>query len=461
MDEFIRQAGKKIRDKTRKAAGKTADSAAKTEEAFEETAEKAAGIVMDAADVTARRSAGLIARTREFFRLEAAGGIILVIAAMAALIVANSPLHGFYYHILNGINFSIGFSGVETDFDLEIQKSLLLWINDGLMAVFFFLVGLEIKRELVEGGLSTRDKALLPALAAIGGMAVPAAIYWYINKDMPENLDGWAIPAATDIAFALGVLALVGSRAPVSLKILLTAIAIIDDIGAIVIIALFYTADIEFIPLEFAAAALALLFVLNRKNVSNVAPYILTGIIMWVAVLESGIHATLAGVITALFIPVRSKKNPEHSPCGYLEHSLHPWVAFGVLPVFAFANAGVPFYGMTLADLLDPVTLGIALGLFVGKQIGIFGIMWLTIVSGLSPKPKDANWTQLYAVSLLCGIGFTMSLFIGGLAFEGVEMQASVRMGVLMGSVCSAVLAYLLLRYGPACRKYKACHPAQ
>lgn len=385
--------------------------------------------------------------------MEASGGIVLVLAAMVALVLANSPLFVVYHHVLNLVHFRIGFADMATGGDLELEKSVLLWINDGLMAVFFFLVGLEIKREMVEGGLSSRDKALLPMLAAIGGMAVPAALYWFINRDLPDNLDGWAIPAATDIAFALGVLALVGSRAPASLKILLTAIAIIDDIGAILIIAIFYTAGIEFIPLEFAVAALVVLFVLNRKNVSATAPYILTGIIMWVAVLESGIHATLAGVITALFIPVRSHRDPGYSPCKELEHALHPWVAFGVLPLFAFANAGVPFSGMTLSDIFAPVTLGIALGLFVGKQVGVFLMISLAIATGLTSKPTGTNWYQLYAVSLLCGVGFTMSLFIGGLAFEAVEMQASVRMGVLLGSVTSAVLAYLLLRYGPSNRK--------
>ncbi len=390
----------------------------------------------------------LVDMTREFFRLEAAGGIVLVLASAMALIIANSPLFGMYNYIFNEVDFRIGFSDIGA-LDTEIHKSILLWINDGMMAVFFFLVGLEIKREVLEGELSTTKKALLPALAAIGGMAVPAAIYYYINMDTPELLRGWAIPAATDIAFALGVLALVGSRAPISLKVLLTAIAIIDDIGAILIIAIFYSASIETSALLFALIPFLGLLLLNRRGVSTTAPYILLGILLWIAVLKSGVHATLAGVIIALMVPMRCKSNPEYSPCKHLEHSLHPWVAFMILPIFGFANAGVPFDGMGLHSLLEPVTLGIAAGLFIGKQIGIFGILWLTIVTGLSPKPKDTNWWQLYAVSLLCGIGFTMSLFIGGLAFEGVEMQASVRLGVLVGSIASAILAFAILKFGP------------
>ncbi len=390
----------------------------------------------------------LVDMTLEFFRLEAAGGLVLVFASALALIIANSPAFGLYNYIFNEVDFRIGFSDIGA-LDTEIHKSILLWINDGMMAVFFFLVGLEIKREVLEGELSTPKKALLPALAAIGGMAVPAAIYYYINMDTPELLGGWAIPAATDIAFALGILALVGSRAPVSLKILLTAIAIIDDIGAILIIAIFYSDYLEVSALLFALIPFLGLFLLNRRGVSNTAPYILLGIILWVAVLKSGVHATLAGVIIALMIPMRCKTNHEYSPVKHLEHGLHPWVAFMILPIFGFANAGVPFDGMGWNSLLEPVTLGIAAGLFVGKQIGVFGILWLTIVTGLSPKPEGTNWVQLYAVSLLCGVGFTMSLFIGGLAFEGVEMQASVRLGVLVGSIASAVLAFLLLRFGP------------
>ncbi len=384
-----------------------------------------------------------------FLKMEASGGILLMLAAVCAVIIANTPLNQFYVYFLEKIYLTIGFSSLDGFAGLQISKPLLLWINDGLMAVFFFLVGLEIKREFLEGELSTRDRALLPAVAAIGGMAVPAIFYYWQNIDNPELLAGWAIPAATDIAFALGILALVGSRAPVSLKILLTAIAIIDDLGAILIIAVFYTESIKFIPLAIGAVAFLGLVGLNRGRVVNIAPYVLIGFVLWFAVLKSGVHATLAGVITALFIPLKCHKDPKHSPLKHLEHGLHTWVAFMVLPVFAFANAGVSFAGMTWADVMNPVTTGIASGLFFGKQIGIFLLLWLVIKLRLSPMPKNANWWQLYAVSLLCGVGFTMSLFIGELAFDGREQAAAVRMGVIMGSLASATLGYLILRYGP------------
>lgn len=385
-----------------------------------------------------------------FFKLEAAGGILLVIAAITALVIANSPLFAFYDTFLNEFKFRIGFDDIGETFDLQVRKSLLLWINDGFMAIFFFLVGLEIKREVMEGELSSRARALLPAIAAVGGMAVPALIYYWINIDHPDNWAGWAIPAATDIAFALGVLSLVGSRAPVSLKILLTAIAIIDDIGAILIIAIFYTSNLALMPLYFAAGVLVVMTLVSLRGVSATAPYIVLGVILWVAVLKSGVHATLAGVVTAMFIPMRAKGNEMFSPVKHLEHALHYWVAFGILPVFAFANAGVPFTGMGLHSFLEPVTLGIILGLVLGKPLGIFTLLFLTIKLGLSPKPEGATWLQLLAVSLLCGIGFTMSLFIGTLAFEGVEMQASIRLGVLVGSTISAIIAFIILFYGPA-----------
>ena len=377
--------------------------------------------------------------------MEAAGGIVLVIAAAVALLIANTPLFPFYDYVLNGIKFHFGFVSQENGFNLQLEKSILLWINDGLMALFFFLVGLEIKRELVEGELSTRDRALLPALAAIGGMVVPALIFWAINKDHSSNLSGWAIPSATDIAFALGVLALLGGKVPVSLKILLTAIAVIDDLGAIIVIALFYGHGLHPVPLYFAAAALAGLFMLNHRNVCSIPAYVILGVILWVSVLESGVHATLAGVVAALFVPTRDRRDPEYSPLKTLEHSLHPWIVFGVLPLFAFANAGVPFSGMGFHSLVDPVTLGIILGLFFGKQLGIFSVLFIAIKLGLSAKPAGASWVQLYGVSILCGIGFTMSLFIGGLAYNDVEMQAAVRLGVLLGSVLSAGVGYLIL----------------
>ena len=387
----------------------------------------------------------VVKAAQKFLKMQAAGGILLVIAALVAILIANSPLFVHYDHILNGIKFRIGFNDLVTNFDLEVNKSVLLWINDGFMAVFFFLVGLEIKREIKSGELSTRARALLPMIAAVGGMIVPAAIYYFINIDTPENLNGWAIPAATDIAFALGVLALLGSRAPVRLKILLTAIAVIDDLGAILIIAIFYTSNVALEPLYFGAAALVGLALLNSRNVSSTTPYLILGFILWLAVLKSGVHATLAGVATAFFIPMTCKKDPNHSPCQHLEHALHPWVAFGILPLFALANAGVPFTGMGLHSLAEPVTLGIIAGLTIGKQVGIFSLMWITIKSGLSPMPHGTNWAQLYGVSILCGIGFTMSLFIGGLAFEDVHHQASIRLGVLVGSIISATMGFTVL----------------
>ncbi len=390
---------------------------------------------------------------QQFLKMEASGGILLMLAALTAVIIANTPLYEYYEYILEKVYLTIGFSSIDGFAALKISKPLLLWINDGLMAIFFFLVGLEIKREFMEGELSSRDRALLPALAAVGGMAVPALVYYYLNMDSPELIRGWAIPAATDIAFALGILALVGSRAPVSLKILLTAIAIIDDLGAIVIIALFYTETVNIIPLMFAAVALLGLIGANRMKVMTIAPYMLLGFVLWFAVLKSGVHATLAGVITAMFVPLGDKNNPQQSPLKHLEHGLHPWIAFMVLPVFAFANAGVSFAGMTIADVFNPVTLGIAKGLFFGKQIGIFVLLWIVIKVGLSPMPKNTNWWQLYAVSLLCGVGFTMSLFIGELAFDTRDQAAAVRMGVIIGSLSSAILAYLILRFGPTTKK--------
>ncbi len=392
---------------------------------------------------------GLLTPINQFLKMEASGGIILMIAAAVALIIANTPLHVYYAYFLEKVYLTIGFSSLDGFNALEISKPLLLWINDGLMAIFFFLVGLEIKREFLEGELSSRDRALLPALAAVGGMVVPALFYYWQNYENPELIGGWAIPAATDIAFALGILALVGSRAPVSLKILLTAIAIIDDLGAIMIIALFYTETINLIPLGIAAVAFLALIGVNRSRVMSTAPYVLLGFILWFAVLKSGVHATLAGVVTALFIPLRCHNNPKHSPLKHLEHGLHPWVAFMVLPVFAFANAGVSFSGLSWADVFNPVTMGIAKGLFFGKQIGIFLILLVVIKLKLSPMPKNANWWQIYAVSLLCGVGFTMSLFIGELAFETRDQAAAVRMGVLIGSIASAVLGYVILKYGP------------
>ncbi len=379
-----------------------------------------------------------LSAVREFFRMEASGGILLVLASAVALIVANSGWQTHYEELLKTYaTIRIG--------DLDIHKPLILWINDGLMAIFFFLVGLEIKRELLEGELSSLSQAALPAIAAVGGMVVPAAIYAGINFAHPELLKGWAIPAATDIAFALGVLGLLGDRVPVSMKVLLTAVAVFDDLGAIVIIALFYTDQLSLMALAWAAAALVALFVLNVAGVKKTAPYILLGIILWVCVLKSGVHATLAGVALALAIPMSGRDPDQPSPLKTLEHGIHPWVAYAVLPIFAFANAGVSFAGIGWKSFIEPVTLGISAGLFIGKQIGIFGMIWLTVRAGLARMPDRANWQQVYGMSLLCGIGFTMSLFIGGLAWEHAHFDAPVRLGVITGSLLSAAAGSLVL----------------
>lgn len=394
-----------------------------------------------------KQGSGLRATMQQFFRLEAAGGLLLMAAAVFAVIVANSPLYPFYQYILEDVDLTVGFSSHDGLSALSLSKPILLWINDGLMAIFFLLVGLEIKRELMDGELSSRDRALLPAMAAVGGMVFPAIIYYFMNQNDPVAINGWAIPAATDIAFALGILALLGSRVPVSLKILLTAIAIIDDLGAILIIAIFYTDTIKIVPLCFALVAFMGLLAVNRLRISRISLYMVFGFILWFAVLKSGIHATLAGVVTAFFIPLSCPDKTLHSPLKHLEHSLHPWVAYFVLPLFAFANAGVSFAGITMQDVLNPVTVGIALGLFWGKQIGIFFWIALSILLRLSPRPKGTTWAQLYAVSVLCGVGFTMSLFIGELAFDTRNQADAVRMGVIGGSVCAALFGYAILYF--------------
>jgi NhaA family Na+:H+ antiporter len=376
---------------------------------------------------------------REFLRLEAASGIVLVIAAALAMIMANSPL-GHLYTALFDIPVAVQVGG------LGIAKPLLLWINDGLMAVFFLLVGLEIKREIREGELSSRDQALLPCIAALGGMIVPAVIYAALNWGDDAALRGWAIPTATDIAFALGVLALLGSRVPVSLKVFLTALAIIDDLGAIVIIALFYTANLSVESLALSGVALVVLFALNKMQVMRISAYVLVGVALWVFVLKSGVHATLAGVALAMAIPTRDPDDPERSPLRDIEHRLHVWVAYGILPLFAFANAGVSLAGISLAALFESLPLGIALGLFFGKQIGVFGATWLAVKSGVGRMPEGTNWAQIYGAAILAGIGFTMSLFIGTLAFDGHEQAAQVRIGVLGGSTVAALIGYFFLR---------------
>ncbi len=375
----------------------------------------------------------------EFLHHEAAGGIILLVAAIAALIASNSPLQWLYHHFLD---VPVGVRAGA----LEIQKPLLLWINDGLMAIFFFLVGLEIKRELVRGELSTFGQATLPAVAAAGGMIVPALIYVAVNWGDPAALRGWAIPAATDIAFAVGVLAVLGSKVPASLKIFLLALAILDDLGAIVIIALFYTENLSWLSLAMAAAGMLVLWALNTRNVTRLAPYALTGLVIWVCVLKSGVHATLAGVIVAFAIPLTPKGEGQLSLLEELERGLHPWVAFAVLPLFAFANAGVSLQGFSFGDLLQPIPFGIAAGLFVGKTVGIFAATWLAITTGVGARPDGASWIQILGVGMLGGIGFTMSLFIGMLAFPDPAQAAPLRLGVLAGSLVSAVVGYMVLR---------------
>jgi Na+:H+ antiporter, NhaA family len=369
----------------------------------------------------------------------AAGGVVLALAAGAALVLSNSPWGGDYAALWSQTaTVSIG------DWFL-LSKPTLLWVNDLWMALFFLLVGLEIKHELIEGELRTRSQALLPAVAALGGMAVPALIFSLINAGDATALRGWAIPAATDIAFAVGIVALLGSRVPVSLKIFLTAVAIIDDLGAIVVIAIFYTDQLSGAALASAAVCAALLLALNRARVMRPEVYMIVGLLMWVFVLKSGVHATLAGVLTALAVPLRRADGS--SPAGQLRDLLHPWITFGILPVFAFANAGVSLAGMTPAALLQPLPLGIAVGLVAGKAIGVFGSVWLMVRAGFATRPAGASWLQVFGVCLLCGIGFTMSLFIGSLAYEGLDPSYDVRvkLGVLFGSTVAAVLGTLVL----------------
>ncbi|MDA1057836.1 MAG: Na+/H+ antiporter NhaA [Proteobacteria bacterium] len=368
-------------------------------------------------------------------------GALLMAMAVLALVMDNSGLSWLYDRLLT-LPVSVQIAA------FEIDKPLLLWINDGMMAIFFFLIGLEIKREMVAGHLTQVDQVALPGIAAAGGVFVPAAIYAAINWSDPIAIDGWAIPAATDIAFALGVLMLLRDRVPVAARLFLTAVAIFDDLAAIVIIAIFFTADLSLVSLSIAAAGMAALFIANRAGVMRPAVYILIGLVVWASVLKSGVHATLAGFATALFVPLRPGKSGGHveSPLEKLEHGLQPWVAFVILPVFAFANAGVSLEGLTFSSLFEPVTLGILLGLFVGKQVGVFGAAWLAIRLGLAKRPEGVSMGVLYGVSILCGIGFTMSLFIGGLAFEGPDMARGVRVGVLAASLLAAVFGVVVLR---------------
>lgn len=380
-----------------------------------------------------------IKKIKDIVKLEAFAGILLGLSAILAITVENSPFSKFYEYFLNTpVAIQIG--------TFALHKPLLLWINDGLMAIFFLLIGLEIKREVVEGQLSSIKQVTLPVMAAIGGLLLPALIYVYFNWGDANAINGWAIPAATDIAFALGVVTLLGKRVPESLKICLVAIAIIDDLAAIIIIALFYTSSLSIMSLALGALAIIVLWILNRKGVTKIAPYIIVGIFLWVCVLKSGVHATLAGVVIALFIPLRAKNERGKSPAHALEHGLHPWVAYSILPIFAFANAGVSLKGLSLDLLLHPITLGIALGLFFGKQIGIMSVTFLCVYFKICTLPKGVKWSQYYAMSLVTGIGFTMSLFIGTLAFDDASNQTFVRIGVIAGSLLSGIAGYVLLK---------------
>ncbi|EOX3347841.1 Na+/H+ antiporter NhaA [Vibrio cholerae] len=369
---------------------------------------------------------------RDFFKMESAGGILLVIAAAIAMVIANSAMGEGYQAFLHTYVFGMSVSH---------------WINDGLMAVFFLLIGLEVKRELLEGALKSRETAIFPAIAAVGGMLAPALIYVAFNFNDPAAIQGWAIPAATDIAFALGIMALLGKRVPVSLKVFLLALAIIDDLGVVVIIALFYSSDLSTIALTIGFIMTGVLFMLNAKHVTKLSIYLMAGLILWIAVLKSGVHATLAGVVIGFAIPLKGNKG-EHSPLKHLEHALHPYVAFAILPVFAFANAGISLQGVSLAGLTSMLPLGVALGLLLGKPLGIFSFSWAAVKLGVAKLPEGINFKHIFAVSVLCGIGFTMSIFISSLAFgqanEAYDTYA--RLGILMGSTTAALLGYSLLR---------------
>jgi Na+:H+ antiporter, NhaA family len=379
---------------------------------------------------------------REFLKLESASGIVLMAAGALAVVAANSPLASIYDGLWQiPLTLSVG--------AFALAKPLLLWINDGLMAVFFLLVGLELKREVLEGELSNRSQIVLPVAGAIGGMLVPALIYTALNLGNSVAMRGWAIPSATDIAFALGILALLGSRVPLPLKVLLMTVATLDDLGAIVLIALFYTNQLSFPAMLCAGLALTGLVLLNVAGVTRIAAYLTVGVVLWICVLKSGVHATLAGVATAFAIPLRVGDPHGEAPLRALEHSLHPWVAFGILPLFAFANAGVHLGGVNPESLSEPIPLGIAAGLFVGKQVGVIGFVGLVIAVGAARLPERVGWRHLYGVALLCGVGFTMSLFIGSLAFEGIALGPMVddRLGIITGSLLSAVAGYLWLRW--------------
>lgn len=384
----------------------------------------------------------------EFIKKESSAGLVLIFVTIFALLLKNTGLSELYDSFLS--------TPVEIRFGaLHIDKPLLLWINDGLMAIFFLLIGLEVKREILEGHLSSVAQVALPGFAAVGGMVVPAAVYLFFVGTDSAGTQGWAIPTATDIAFALGVLSLLGKRVPVSLKIFLMALAIIDDLGAIVIIALFYTAELSTLSIAVAAASLAVLFIMNRLGVDRKAAYILVGIVLWVSVLKSGVHATLAGVALAFSIPLTQRKviagHVKRSMLKSMEHDLHYWVAFLILPLFAFVNAGVDFRSISVDQILTPVPMGIAAGLFIGKQLGVFSFSWLAIKLGLAKLPENSNYMQLYGVAILTGIGFTMSLFVNSLAFPDPTMfMFADKLAILVGSFGAGILGYLILRFTPS-----------
>lgn len=384
----------------------------------------------------------MIKQIQKFLKLEAAGGILLFVATFLAIALANSPFTGRYTDFLHTeVILKIG--------EFEIDKPLLLWINDGFMAVFFILVGLEVKRELFEGSLSSIQRAAFPAFAAIGGMVVPALIYWLINRDYPQYQDGWAIPMATDIAFALGIVALLSKQVPTALKMFLLALAVIDDLGAIVVIALFFSHELSLTALTVASIAILVLIGMNRYKVVNLVNYAIVGTILWASVLKSGVHATLAGVIIGFSIPLKGKNG--ETPLHRLEHALVPWSSFVILPLFAFANAGLPLGGMNLEKVLSPLPLGIILGLIIGKPLGVFLFSYLAVLLRVAKLPRGVNFKQIFAVAVLCGIGFTMSVFIAGLAFIGGGVDKEVlilaQLGILIGTSMSAVVGYFLLKW--------------
>ena len=383
----------------------------------------------------------MLKQIQKFLKLEAASGILLLVSALLAMIFANTDLNQLYFSFLQ-TEVAIKFGA------FSIDKPLLMWVNDGFMAVFFILVGMEVKRELFEGSLSSYQKAVFPAVAALGGMIVPALVYWFINQNSPEYQQGWAIPMATDIAFALGIVALLSKQVPPALKVFLLALAIIDDLGAIIVIALFFSHEMSMQALTIASLAIIVLVAMNRYKVTGLINYAIIGTILWASVLKSGVHATLAGVIIGFCIPLRGKNG--EAPLHHLEHALAPWCSFAILPLFAFSNAGVSLEGMSLDKLASPLPLGVALGLIIGKPVGVFLFSYVSVLLGIAKLPEGINFKQIFAIAVLYGIGFTMSMFIAGLAFgEGdasEDVLALARLGILMGTFVSAIIGYFLLK---------------